>query len=56
VVLGKRFKPRSCGLWHRVEMWQDNNVSNAFSVSIFRVKWWGLDRDSSRGLLGYDTV
>jgi len=24
--------------------------------SIFRVKWVGLDRDSSRGLMGYDTV
>jgi hypothetical protein len=33
------FKSRSAGLWCRVVLWQDTNVSKVRVASIFRVKW-----------------
>jgi hypothetical protein len=33
------FKSRSAGLWRRVVLWCDTNVSEVHAASIFRVKW-----------------
>jgi hypothetical protein len=55
------FKSKSSGLWHRVLLWEDTNVSEAHAASIFREAAWAFETLASyhnttpslRKFLGY---